>query len=97
MTNSIVTAHIVVFGRVQGVGFRYFVQGEARRLNLSGDVCNLSDGSVRIRATGDRSTIESLIGQISTGNGYSIVDKLDVKWKDGGAVSGEFKITKSFW
>ena len=44
-------------GRVQGVGFRDFVQREARRLNLTGYTRNLADGSVLVCAVG---TIESI-------------------------------------
>jgi hypothetical protein len=44
--------HAVVHGRVQGVGFRYFVMREARALGLSGWVRNQADGSVEVEAEG---------------------------------------------
>ena len=44
---------IRVEGRVQGVGFRYHTAQEARRLELSGTVQNLSDGSVKIWVQGE--------------------------------------------
>jgi len=46
------TLHVVVHGRVQGVGFRWFVRTEARRLGLAGWVRNLPDGTVEMRASG---------------------------------------------
>ncbi len=44
--------HLRVTGRVQGVGFRWFVRVAARKLQLSGWVRNHSDGSVEIVASG---------------------------------------------
>lgn len=51
------TLHLRVSGRVQGVGFRWFVREEARRLGLSGWVTNLGTGDVEVAAGG---TSESL-------------------------------------
>lgn len=46
------TLHVQVTGRVQGVGFRWFVRVSGRRLQLSGWVKNLPDGSVEVTASG---------------------------------------------
>ncbi|MDQ6718039.1 MAG: acylphosphatase [Gemmatimonadota bacterium] len=54
------TLHLLVIGRVQGVGFRWFVAEEARRLDLAGWVKNNPDGSVEICALGDSDAIASL-------------------------------------
>ena len=45
---------LVVTGRVQGVGFRWFIRNEATSLGLSGTVRNRDDGAVEIDAEGDR-------------------------------------------
>lgn len=50
----------VIEGRVQGVGYRWWAQGEARRLGLAGWVRNRRDGSVELLAIGDPAAIDTL-------------------------------------
>ena len=52
---------LVIRGRVQGVGYRWWARGQARRLNLSGWVRNRSDGSVELLAAGSSGAVEALI------------------------------------
>jgi acylphosphatase len=49
-----------VYGGVQGVGFRVFVRGVARRLGLAGWVTNLADGSVEVEAEGAEGAVNAL-------------------------------------
>jgi acylphosphatase len=56
-----------ISGRVQGVGFRYFVQREASRLNLNGWVRNLADGSVEVYAAGARDRLDKLAAALRSG------------------------------
>lgn len=58
---------IIVSGRVQGVGFRFFTYQEARKLNLAGYVKNLDDGKVEIVACGSQIQINKLIDWIKMG------------------------------
>lgn len=51
--------HFEIVGRVQGVGFRYFTQVEARKLGLRGWVRNRADGSVESVALGTRARVDS--------------------------------------
>jgi acylphosphatase len=49
-----------VRGRVQGVGFRWFVRVHARRLGLAGWVANCPDGTVEVAAAGDQTKLDEL-------------------------------------
>ena len=57
-------------GRVQGVGFRFFVQSNAANLGLTGWVKNMSDGSVTMELQGEPETVERLIAKIKRGNDW---------------------------
>ncbi len=52
-------AHIMISGKVQGVGFRYHLQQTARQLNLSGWVRNRSDGRVEAVLIGSKEQVEA--------------------------------------
>jgi acylphosphatase len=69
--------NLVVHGRVQGVGFRYFVQRAAQRLGLGGWVRNLSDGTVEIEVEGDEAAVADLLREVRTGPPFSRVDRVD--------------------
>ena len=84
----------VVRGRVQGVGFRYFVQQRARRLGLAGWVRNLPDGTVEARAWGEEAALESLRAHLAEGPGHARVEQVDVSPLDEGSPSGEFQIMR---
>jgi acylphosphatase len=58
---------VVVRGRVQGVGFRWFVRERAKALGLSGCVCNRSDGSVEVQAEGDQKAVDELLAALRAG------------------------------
>lgn len=57
----------VVEGRVQGVGFRYWVLRSARELGLSGYVRNLANGTVEVAAAGSGSALEDLEERLRQG------------------------------
>ena len=74
-------AHMIVSGTVQGVGFRYFVLQQARRMQLTGWVRNLPTSEVEIDVEGPRGLIESLIQNIRIGNGWSHVNDISIQWE----------------
>lgn len=56
-----------VYGRVQGVGFRYTTQNEARRLGLTGYAKNRDDGSVEVVACGEAEQVDKLMSWLKNG------------------------------
>ena len=72
------TVSIIVTGKVQGVYYRQSTKEKARELNITGEVYNLSDGSVKIVATGMGEQIEQLIQWCRVGPRRAIVDKIEV-------------------
>ena len=67
----------VVRGRVQGVGFRWFVQRAAVSLGVAGSVRNCSDGSVEVIAAGAADRLARLHGELWRGPSYSRVDAVE--------------------
>ncbi|MBI4636276.1 MAG: acylphosphatase [Candidatus Rokubacteria bacterium] len=74
-------AEIIVEGRVQGVGFRYWAQRRASHLGLAGYVMNLRDGRVRVHAEGPRASIEELAGDLEKGPPLSRVERVTINWR----------------
>jgi acylphosphatase len=68
--------HVRVGGRVQGVGFRWFVREEARRLGLSGWVTNLPSGEVEVAAGGTADSLERLRRAIGVGPAGAVVESV---------------------
>ncbi|HVU45702.1 MAG TPA: acylphosphatase [Terracidiphilus sp.] len=68
--------HFLVQGRVQGVGFRWFVHREASELDLRGWVRNTEDGDVEVVATGEPIDLDELRASIRRGPRGSRVDRV---------------------
>lgn len=66
-----------VAGRVQGVGFRWFVAESARRAGLAGEVRNLRDGRVEVRARGDEPSLGRLEQALRSGPPAARVERLE--------------------
>jgi acylphosphatase len=67
----------LVTGRVQGVGYRYFVLREAERLGLAGFTRNLPDGRVEVIAEGDDEVLGELESRLRRGPSFAAVDGVD--------------------
>ncbi|MFZ0301461.1 MAG: acylphosphatase [Terracidiphilus sp.] len=68
--------HFLVQGRVQGVGFRWFVQREASELGLQGWVRNTEDGHVEVLAAGKPADLDELRASLRSGPRGSRVDRV---------------------
>ena len=74
--------HFVVSGVVQGVFFRASAQNSARKLQLSGFVKNLPDGSVEVVAEGEEVLLNRFIEWCRKGPPGARVENVSVSWKD---------------
>jgi acylphosphatase len=72
-----VTVRFVVFGIVQGVGFRWFVARHARSLGLHGYARNLPDGSVEVVVTGPEESLPDLERLLRSGPANATVERLE--------------------
>jgi acylphosphatase len=71
-----VAVRLIIIGRVQGVGYRWWAQGQARALGLDGWVRNLRDGSVELLAAGDTRAIDRLIAACRHGPPAAMVESI---------------------
>ena len=79
--------HATVEGRVQGVGFRYFVLDNAVSLGIAGWVRNRYDQSVEVMAEGEREDLDKLVALLWKGPRSSFVSNVKIEWQ---AYQGEF-------
>ena len=75
--------HLVIHGRVQGVGFRYFVSGEARALGLRGTVRNRPDGTVEVEAEGGPEALARLVEAVRRGPPAARVERVEEYFSEG--------------
>ena len=87
--------HVRISGLVQGVGFRWFVREEARRLGLSGWVKNLPGGDVEVEAGGEASSLERLRRAVEVGPaGARVAQVEDVQGDAAGSLPYPFNIQR---
>ena len=94
MTDSVVRLHVVVRGRVQGVGFRWFVREQARRLDLAGWVKNRDDGGVEVVAAGSGAAVEKLRDHLRRGPEGAVVASVDELPPEHGELLKPFAIAR---
>jgi len=66
-----------VYGKVQGVGFRFYTHKKAKELEILGFVKNMPDGSVYIEAEGEHDNLEQFIDWCEMGPSWARVVKID--------------------
>lgn len=79
--------HALIDGRVQGVGFRYFVLDKAHALNLTGWVRNINYDQVEVKAEGSREDLEKLLKFLHRGPAAAAVTSVDFSFEN---ATGEF-------
>ncbi|MGQ0639433.1 MAG: acylphosphatase [Gemmatimonadaceae bacterium] len=89
------TERFEIVGRVQGVGFRWFVREQARALELAGSVRNLPTGSVEVYASGPAGALDRLAAALRAGPPGARVERITRHAADGAAeLSVPFAITR---
>ncbi len=87
-----VATEFVVEGRVQGVGFRDYVQRRASLLGLTGYVMNVKDGRVRVHAEGPREAVDELGRDLAKGPPLSRVERIATRAMPATGRFGGFEI-----
>ncbi len=84
--------HVLVSGRVTGVGFRYFVERVANDLRLTGWVRNLPDERVEAVAEGEEKALQQFVAKLRQGPPFSRVDDLQADWGPAAGGLSDFRI-----
>lgn len=79
MSSELRTVRVRIEGQVHGVGYRYWTEGAAAELGLSGWVRNLSDGSVEAVFSGEPAKVEAMIERCRKGPRSAVVKSLSVE------------------
>ena len=69
---------LIIGGRVQGVGFRYFVKEHAKQLGIHGYVKNMPGGNVEVDAEGDQEKLDKFLVTCRQGPSYANVDSFQI-------------------
>lgn len=83
---------VIARGRVQGVGFRYFLLKQAQLLGIQGWTKNLADGTVETMATGAPAALERFLQVLREGPIGSRVESVEVQWPEGPFEFQDFEI-----
>ena len=86
--------HGVVRGLVQGIGYRFFVQREAKRLSISGWVKNMPTGNVEFEASGDEKNLADFLNALKNNHSWASIDRIDIEERayENKAEAGTFEI-----
>ncbi len=71
--------HAEIYGRVQGVAFRYYTRNNARRLGITGWAKNRPDGSVEVHAEGPPAAIDTFASWLREGPPAARVTRIDIR------------------
>jgi acylphosphatase len=86
--------HVLIRGRVQGVGFRWFVREQGRLLGVRGWVRNRPDGTVEVSADGDVTALNALKARLQVGPPGAVVAELEELEGSADALPNQFTILR---
>jgi len=94
MNDEVVRAHVHIYGQVQGVGYRYATQTQARLLGIRGWVRNVADGSVEAEFEGTREQVEEMLAWCQHGPPGAVVRRVATTWESGDRKYEKFAIVR---
>jgi acylphosphatase len=94
MHTNLATLTAFVTGYVQGVGFRYFVSVQARRLGLVGWTRNLKDGRVEVVVRGSHEAVNELLTQLHYGPREAEVERVQTDWTERDDLPERFEVRR---
>lgn len=83
-----IRAHILVSGKVQGVGYRFWTVHRANQLSLNGWVRNLPDGRVEALFEGEQAVVEQMIRDCQQGPKSAVVKEINVELNESKGIRG---------
>jgi acylphosphatase len=83
-----------IAGRVQGVGFRYYAERQARRLGLTGWVRNLPDGDVELVAEGEENALQQMLAWCNQGPPSAAVTQVQTDWATALGEFADFRVRR---
>ena len=86
------TYSLLLSGRVQGVGFRYFAEDRAARYNIEGYVKNTYDNKVEIVCQGELDNLGKFIPEVKNGPSFSHVTNVEMEEIKDSPIYGSFEI-----
>jgi len=89
---TIVTARVLISGRVQGVWFRQNTREKAAQLGVTGWCRNCPDGSVEAMFQGEKEIVQSIIDWSHLGPKLARVERVEVEWLDSVAGFSSFEV-----
>ena len=86
------TVNMKITGKVQGVGFRYYVLRQAQELGIRGWVSNKPNGDVEALAQGEKEGLDQFISKVKQGPSFSRVEDVSLNWLNEGEQYFGFEI-----
>jgi acylphosphatase len=82
MSDELISAHLLISGLVQGVGYRWFVMRKANEYDLKGYVRNLYTDDVEVEAEGERASIVEFVKDLKIGPRSAHVTDIKIQWAE---------------